>query len=235
MATTPEANPTLEPLQGGGCIVVPGIDWHGYGQILQVFDDRRIHVTYDRGTMEVRRPSQRHEQSAQLFGFFVLQVADEMDVDYEPLGMTTWKRPDMEKGLEADQCYYILHAAIVRQKDELDLEIDPPPDLAIEIDITSSSLNRMAIYAELRVPELWRYDGESLVMYQLQPDGQYRPCATSLSFPGLRPEEVVRLIERGRTIPKRQWAREIRDYVRAELMPRPEVRRPGAEGGPPPV
>jgi Uma2 family endonuclease len=235
MATTTEASPMLEPLPGGGCIVVPGIDWHGYETILQVFGDRRIHVTYDRGTMEVRRPSQRHEQSAQLFGFFVFQVADELEMDYEPLGMTTWKRPAMEKGLEADQCYYILHAAIVRQKDELDLEVDPPPDLAIEIDITSSSLNRMAIYAELRVPELWRYDGESLVIYELLADGTYRPCATSPSFPGLRPAEVVRLIERGRTIPKRQWAREIREYVRAELINRRDGGRPGADGGPPPA
>jgi Uma2 family endonuclease len=234
MATT-EASPTLEPLQGGGCIVVPGINWHGYEKILQVFGDRRIHVTYDQGTMEVRMPSQRHEQAAQLFGFFAITVADEMELDYEPLGMTTWKRPDMEKGLEADQCYYIRNAALVRRKDELDLEVDPPPDLAIEIDISSSSLNRMAIYADLRVPELWRYDGESLVMYQLQPDGEYRPCATSLSFPGLRPEDVVRFIERGRTIPKRQWAREIRDFVRAELINRRDDGRLGDEGGPPPI
>src|SRR5262249_18217718 len=165
---------------------------------------------------------------AQLLGFFIPQVADELEVDYEPLGMTTWKRPDMEKGLESDQCYYIQNEAIVRQKEELDLEVDPPPDLAVEVDITSSSLSRMGIYAELRVPEVWRYDGPRLTMYQLQPDGQYRPCETSLSFPGLHPADVERFLEMGRTMAKRQWARAIGDWVRNELIPR---RNPGGPQG----
>jgi Uma2 family endonuclease len=174
MATTTKASPTLAPPEGR--IVFPGVDWGRYVKMLQVVGDRRVHVTYDERTMEVRMPSQRHEQAARLLGFFAVQVADEMELDYEPLGMTTWKRPDMEKGLEADQCYYVRHAAIVRERDELDLEVDPPPDLAIEVDITSSSLDRMGIYAALRVPELWRYEGSRLTMYQLGADGEYRPC-----------------------------------------------------------
>jgi Uma2 family endonuclease len=233
MATTTEASPTLDPPEGR--IVFPGVDWGQYEKMLQVVGDRRLHVSYDQGTMEVRRPSQRHEQTAQLFGFFVVQVADEMEVDFESLGMTTWKRPDMEKGLEADQCYYILHAAIVRQRDELDLEVNPPPDLAIEVDITSSSLDRMAIYADLCVPELWRYDGSRLTMYRLDADGEYQPCETSLSFPGLRPADVERFIQRGRTTPKRQWAREIRDFVRAELIPHRDVPEGRDGGGPAPA
>lgn len=228
MSTTTEASPTLDPTEGR--IVFPGVDWGGYEKMLEVVGDRRVHVTYDEGTMEVRRPSQRHEQATQLLGFFVVQVVDEMEVDFEPLGMTTWKRPDMEKGLEADQCYYILHAANVRERDELVLEVDPPPDLAVEVDITSSSLDRMGIYADLRVPEVWRYDGRRLTMYRLQVEGTYQPCETSLRFPGLRPADVERFIERGRTTPKRQWAREIRDFMRAELIPR-RVDAEGRDGG----
>jgi Uma2 family endonuclease len=222
MATATEAGTILDPSEGR--IVIHGLDWGDYVKMLQIIGDRHIHVTYDEGTMEVRMPSQRHEQAAQLLGFFVPQLADELEVDYEPLGMTTWKRPDMEKGLESDQCYYIRHAAIVREKDELDLEVDPPPDLAIEVDITSSSLSRMEIYAELRVPEVWRYDGQRLTMYQLQPDGRYRACETSLSFPGLQPADVERFVEMGRTTAKRQWSRAIREWVRNELIPR---RNPG--------
>ena len=218
MATVAEVSTPLDPAEGR--IVVSGVNWYHYEKMLEIVGDRRIYLTYDDGTMEVRMPSRRHEQAARSLGFFVPQLADAMEIDFEPLGMTTWKRPDMEKGLESDQCYYIRHEAIVRQRVELDLEVDPPPDLAIEVDITSSSLNRMGIYAELRVPEVWRYDGRSLTMYQLHADGSYRPCETSLSFPGVRPADVERLLELGRTTPKRQWARDIRARVRDELIPR---------------
>jgi Uma2 family endonuclease len=230
---TAEASPPLNVPEGR--IVVPGVNWGHYEQMLQIVGDRHIHVTYDAGTMEVRKPSQRHGQAAQLLGFFVIQIADEMEMDYEPLGMTTWKRPDMEKGLEADQCYYLANAAIVRDRVELDLEIDPPPDLAIEVDITSSSLDRMGIYAELRVPEVWRYDGRTLTIYQLQAGGEYRACETSPNFPGLRPADILRLIELGQTMPKRQWAHEIRAFVRAELIPRRNPPVPADGGGPAPA
>jgi Uma2 family endonuclease len=218
MATATEAGPVFEP--AGRPILLRGLDWDDYEKMLQIVGDRHIRVTYDMGTMEVSMPSQRHERVAQCLGLFVPKLAEELEIAYEPLGMTTWKRPDLEKGLESDQCYYIRNQAIVREREELNLEVDPPPDLAIEVDYTSSSLNRLAIYAELRVPEVWRYEGQKLTMLQLQPDGQYRPCETSLSFPGLRPADVERFIELSRAMDKLRWAREIRDWVRNELIPR---------------
>ncbi len=137
--------------------------------------------------------------------------------------MTTWRKRDAEKGLEADQCYYIQNEAVVRKREVLDLDVDPPPDLAIEVDITSSSLDRMEIYAELRVPEVWRYDGQKVTMWQLQPDGRYQPCEASLNFPGLRPADVERILELGWSMPKRQWASELREWVRNELIPRRKI------------
>ena len=224
MATTTRARTALDP--SGRRFVFHDVPWGDYVKMLEIVGERHVHVTYDEGTMEVRMPSQRHEQTAQLLGLFIPKLAEALEVDYEPLGMTTWRRPDLEKGLESDQCYYIRNAAVVRQRDELDLERDPPPDLAIEVDITSSSLDRMEIYAELRVPEVWRYDGRRLTMYQLQPNRRYRASQTSLSFPGLRPADVERFLDRGLTTPKLQWSREIRDWVLNELMPR----RNGGEG-----
>jgi Uma2 family endonuclease len=224
MATATENDTVLHPAERG--FVLRDVPWGDYLKMLQILGERHVHVTYNEGTMEVRMPSQRHEQTAQLLGLFIPKLAEALEIDYEPLGMTTWRRPDLEKGLESDQCYYIRHAAVVRQRDELDLERDPPPDLAVEVDITSSSLDRMEIYAELRVPEVWRYDGRRLTMYQLQPNRRYRASPTSLSFPGLCPADVERFLERGLTMPKLQWSREIRDWVRNELMP-----RRNAEGG----
>jgi Uma2 family endonuclease len=218
MVTRAHVSPTLDPPEGR--ILLHDVDWGGYEKMLQIIGDRHIHVTYDDGTMEVRMPSQQHERAAQLLGFVVGRIADELELDYEALGMTTWRRPDMDKGLEADQCYYIRNAALARGREELDLEVDPPPDLAIEVDITSSSLNRMGVYAGLRVPEVWRYDGHEALMHQLGANGEYHLCETSLSFPGLRAADIVRLIDLGRTVDKRQLVRAIEDFVRNELVRR---------------
>ncbi len=200
MATTTQAPTDRQPTEGR--LLLRDAGWNDYEAMLQIVGERRIRVTFDRGTLEVTMPSQRHEQATQLFGLFVPRLAEELDVPYEPLGMTTWRKPDAEKGLEADQCYYIQNQAVVREREVLDLEIDPPPDLAIEVDITSSSLNRMAIYAELRVPEVWRYDGQTVTMFRLQPDHQYQACAESVGFPGLRPSDVERFIELGSALDK---------------------------------
>ncbi len=218
MATATQ--PPTEWPSGEGRLLLHDVGWNDYEAMLEIVGERHIRVTFDRGTMEVTEPSPRHEQAARLLGLFFPRLAEELDVAYEPLGMTTWRKPDAEKGLEADQCYYIRNQAVVRERDVLDLEVDPPPDLALEVDITSSSLNRMAIYAELRVPEVWRYDGRTVTMFELQADLQYRKCAESRSFPGLRPADVERFLELGSTMDKVRWSRELRDWVQNELIPR---------------
>jgi Uma2 family endonuclease len=218
MATVTQSPAATEPPEGR--LVLHDVAWGNYEAMLRIVGDRPIRVTYDRGTMEIRMPSQRHEQAAQLLGLFVPRLAEELEIPYEPLGMTTWRRPDIEKGLESDQCYYIQNQAVVREREAIDLDVDPPPDLAIEVDITSSSLDRMAIYAGLRVPEVWRYDGRTMTMAGLDPDGRYRPLESSLSFPGLRPADVERFIDLGRSTDKLRWARELRVWVRNDLIPR---------------
>lgn len=205
-------------------LVFQGVGWDDYEAMLRIVGERHVRVTFDGAAMEVSMPSQRHEQAAQLLGLFVPRLAEELGIPYEPLGMTTWKKPSTGKGLEPDQCYYIENQAVVREKAALDLETDPPPDLAIEVDITSSSLNRMGIYAGLGVPEVWRYDGRSVRIYGLEPDGQYQTRESSRSFPGLRPEDVEHFLELGSTTDKTQWSRELRDWVRDELIPRSERR-----------
>lgn len=203
-------------------VLAHDVTWDGYEAMLEILGDRHVRVTYDSGLMEVWMPSQRHEQAAQLLGLFVSRLAEELEVPYEPLGMTTWKKPSMAKGIEPDQCYYIQNHEIVRRGTPLDLENDPPPDLAIEVDISNSSVNRAVIYGALGVPEVWRYDGGTLVINRLEPDGAYRPCATSLAFPGLQASDVAQFVERGRTTDKLRWARELREWVRDVLVPRRE-------------
>ena len=215
-ATHPPAD--LEGFEGR--LLLRDVGWNDYEAMLEIVGERHVRVTFDKGTMEVAMPSQRHEQAAQLFGLLVPRLAEGLEIPYEPLGMTTWRKPDVAKGLEADQCYYIQNQAIVREREILDLDVDPPPDLAIEVDITSSSLNRIAIYAELGVPEVWRYDGKVVTFLVLRADRSYEVAQESVCFAGLRPEDVERLLELGRNMDKLRWAREVLDWVRNDLVPR---------------
>jgi Uma2 family endonuclease len=218
MATATQS--PINPANSDGRLILHGVGWHDYQAMLDIVGGRHIRVTYDRGTMEVAMPSQTHERVAQLIGIFVPRLAELLEIPYERLGMTTWREPDVEKGLEADQCYYIQHQAIVRERELLDLDVDPPPDLAVEVEITHSSINRMEIYAELRVPEVWQYDGHSVAFFALGADLQYRKVEVSLNFPSLQPADVLRFIELGLTMDKLRWTGEIRDWVNHELIPR---------------
>ena len=106
----------------------------------------------------------------------------------------TCRREDLERGLEPDNCYYVHHAATMRAKDELDLSTDPPPELAIEIDISRSTLVKLSLYAAMGVPEVWRYDGRSLQVYRHDSAGRYEPHSASGIFPGFPTAEAERVV-----------------------------------------
>src|SRR5438094_1525262 len=124
--------------------------------------------------MEVMTPSFWHENRKKLLGRLVDILTEEMDIDVVSSGSMTCQREDLQRALEADESYWIEHAAQMRGREEVDLEVDPPPDLAVEIEISRSTMNRMAIYAALRVPEVWRWDAETLSVHLLTARGTYR-------------------------------------------------------------
>jgi Uma2 family endonuclease len=146
-------------------------------------------------------------------------MTEELGIPCLMVGSTTWRRADLDRGLEPDECYYFFDHPEQYQDKEIDLNVDPPPDLAIEIDITRSSLDRQAIYAVLGVPELWRFDGESLRVSRLRADGTYKACATSPAFPLLPLDEVVRLLKPGATIDHSRWGRMVREWIRTCWSP----------------
>lgn len=135
----------------------------------------------------------------------------------------TLKRQDMSVGKEPDSCYYIQNEARVRGKTTIDLTQDPPPDLAIEIDITNSSLNQLALYADLGVPEIWRYDGRRLKIYQLQKK-EYIECDYSPTFPLLPATKVEEFIEQCQTTGVITSVRQLREWVRNQ-QPNSESRQ----------
>ena len=152
-------------------VILDNISWQTYLAILNDADNCRGRMTYDRGILEIMAPSKLHEQVKRLIGRMVEAFTEELNIDIVSAGSTTFKREDLERGFEVDECYYIQHAADVRGKDEIDMRVDPPPDLLIEVDISRSSLNKFGIYGALGVPEVWRYNGERLQFYVLQTEG----------------------------------------------------------------
>jgi Uma2 family endonuclease len=134
-------------------------------------------------------------------------------MNYESYGSTTWKREISKAGVEPDNCFYFQNEAKIRGKLKFDLTQDPPPDLALEIDMTSKSLGRFPIYARLGVPEIWTYDSGELKIYQLQGD-EYLEVETSSVFPMLRVQEVPVLIEAFRPNGRRAIRQAVRNWVR---------------------
>ena len=135
MATVGE-KPT-KPLDGEHRVVLRGVGWEGYQSILRMVDDQPVRMTYDRGDVELMSPSPKHERKKSLLGQFVRILAREFRIAMMPMGSTTWSREDLDKGLEADESFYLGDLERLKDPDNIDLDADPPPDLAIEIEITS--------------------------------------------------------------------------------------------------
>lgn len=202
------------PLDAQQHIVLDGISWDTYERILRDLEERQIRVTYDRGNLEMMAPLPFHEQWKKRYGRLIDAMCEERDIDVEPLGSTTFRREDLEKGLEPDECYYVQNPQAIRGRREIDLTVDPPPDLAIEIDISRASIPKQPIYAALGIPELWRFDGEFLTVLRLR-HGKYVATNASELFPFLPIDEFQHFVLRLASERQPQVLREFRAWVRA--------------------
>jgi Uma2 family endonuclease len=195
-------------------VVLRDVSWATFEALLADTDHRGSRFTYDRGVLEIMSPSVEHERLGRLIGRMIEAFTEEMDIPILSGGSTTLKSELKQRGLEPDECYYIAHEAQVRELDEIDLEINPPPDLAIEIDITSSSMDQLGIYAALGVPEVWICDGANLKIYRLQPDGVYAKQGGSPSLPSISPEIVLDFLSRRKQSDETTWIKAFRQWVR---------------------
>ena len=171
------------------------IPWETYIQFSDGLGERHIRVTYDRGEMEIMTVSPRHENNKKLLARLVQALTEELDIEIASYGSMTCRRQILSRALEPDDSYWIEHEPLVRGRDDIDLEVDSPPDLALEIEISRSTLNRMSIYAALGVPEVWCWDGESLRVYLLTSRGSYRQSERSKAFPFLPLGEFVAFLQ----------------------------------------
>jgi Uma2 family endonuclease len=196
-------------------INLSGISWQTYETLLEELSDRRLRLTYNRGNLEIMTPSPEHEFNKKVMGRFIETLAEESAIQILPLGSTTFKQPELS-GAEPDECFYLSHIDAVRGKKRLDLTEDPAPDLVVEIDITSSSPSRLRVYADLGVTEVWIYDGESLVIQQLQ-NGTYVTSLTSQFFLNIPIPEIARFLQQAPRMDYLELVKTFRQWVRNQI------------------
>ena len=187
MATTVEAS----QITGEERFLLTDISWDFYRRFCEELDGRRVRLTYDRGKLEIMITKRPHEFYKTLLAKLVEQLVLELNLPVSSGGSMTFQREDLQRGIEPDECWWLAHEAQIRGLRELDLGRDPPPDLAVEVEITSSLLDRVSVYAAMRVPEIWRFDGSNLRFCVLQEDGAYRDEERSAAFPFLKPEHLM--------------------------------------------
>jgi Uma2 family endonuclease len=173
------------------------VNWEFYEGLLALIGERRYRITYDRGSLELMAPAWNHEWCGRKIDRVLSGVGLALGRDFVGGGSTTFRRQDLARGLEPDECYYTVNAHRMLGMRELDLTVDPPPDLALEVDFTHSSLDRMGIYAALGVAELWRWDVRGIHVYHLRMEGAgsaYVPAEQSLSFAELPMDRLVDFI-----------------------------------------
>lgn len=205
----------IRQLPPGSSLRMDDVSWNDYEELLaDLGESYSARIFYDQGRMEIMSPASMHERPKNIVNVLVSVLRDELDIDIESLGSTTYKEEWKAKGAEPDDSFYIQNASAVMGKEEdLDLAHDPPPDLVIEVDRSSSSLNRFPIYAGLGVPEMWRVYHRRVRIWLLE-DGNYQESQHSRAFPFLTADVISDFLEKGITGSSRKAAQEFREWIR---------------------
>ncbi|PSB54943.1 Uma2 family endonuclease [Chroococcidiopsis cubana CCALA 043] len=197
-------------------LTLSDVSWDTYEKLLEAFGEHRAaRLTYDLGVLEFMVPLEEHENKSDLIGVFIRTLVEESGWNIKSLASTTLKREDLKKGAEPDKCYYIQNEMLVRGR-TIDLNRDPPPDLVVEVDITHTDIDKNALYAQLGIPEFWRYDGAVLRIYQLA-TGEYQEVSASPTFNWLEKETFYQFLAQCRDRGEANANRQLRSFVQAQL------------------
>jgi Uma2 family endonuclease len=214
VAALPQAAPT-QPITPSSSVLLQGISWDTYQALVQELESQPTkRLTYDNGLLEIFMPLPLHEKNKKYLARLVEIITMTLGIEICSLGSCTWNRPDLAKGLEPDECYYIQNEALIRGKTTIDLAISP--DLAIEIDIISLSLPRLPIYAALGVPEVWRFDGAKIVLLALT-NGNYQEISVSIALPIVTPTVLQDWLTQVQTMGESTWAMAIQRWARETI------------------
>ncbi|MBW4570218.1 MAG: Uma2 family endonuclease [Tolypothrix carrinoi HA7290-LM1] len=199
-------------------VILQNISWQTFESILaEMGDNRATRLAYDQGILEIMTPLMPHEHNKRLIEKLIDNLAEELNLNLKSTGSVTCKRQDLLRGVEPDSSFYIQNELVMRQKQNLDLTQDPPPDLVIEVDYTSSSVDRMPIYQALGIPEVWRYNEPVMQIYQLR-ENVYVECDVSPTFSNLPlTTEIPRFIQESLNIGEIAMIRSFRGWVRQQI------------------
>ena len=202
-------------------VTLDGVSWAFYQNMLAEVGESHVRLTFDQGRLEIMSPLPIHEQIKKVLARLIEAYADEMHLTIEGLGSTTFDREDLQKGLEPDECYYVANAKAVIGKEDFNWMIDPPPDLAIEVDISRPDVARQPIYAALGVEEIWKYDGRGVVSLhrvggdRTSSEARYIAAGESLAFPTLPMGELNRFLKIGLAEGQTAAVRELKQWCRS--------------------
>ena len=201
----------------GQRVLLKDVTWQEFKTILEDLGEHRAaRIAYDRGILEIMAPLPEHEDDKEIISDLVKALLEELDIEFRCLGSTTFKNQAMAQGIEPDQCFYIQNESKIRGKKRLDLTIDPPPDLALEVDITSRT--HPNIYQALKVPELWRFNKGKLQINILQ-NGSYVESQSSLNFPRFALIEVIpQYLQQSTTAGRNATLKAFRLWVRQQMQ-----------------
>jgi Uma2 family endonuclease len=215
----PDVKPHLDlsALEPGVPLRIANVGWDDYEDFLEIIGDRRYRTCYADGEYEILMPSPLHAIWVKILCRLIEALTEELDLEIKSVGMCTVRRHEMDKGLEPDDCYYLENEYRVRGKLLLDFNVDPPPDLAIEVEVTSSVEKRMSIYVALRVLEVWRYKEDSLIVNRLAENGEYEVAERSRFFPQVPINELVRFVKQYDQMGERKLMQSFREWVRQQI------------------
>ena len=205
---------SLAPASGEKRIVLCGVSWETYQALVAETRRSGVRFTYDQGSLEIMCPSSEHECIKKLLARLLEMMAFELRIPTRGAGSMTLANELAERGVEPDECYYVVNEPRIRGKREIDLATDPPPDLAIEIDISSSSLDQLPIYASVGVPEVWLCHGTAIRVYVLQPDGTYARREQSTVFPLLPIARLQGFLDQQDSVDEYSLVRSFVEWVR---------------------
>ena len=194
-------------------VILSNVSWQSYEQLLKDHEDQSVpRFIYDNGNLEIHKPSQKHEKKAVFLEKIVETIAEEREIEILSLRSTTFKKDSTQKGVEPDGCFYLQSYDKVFGTEKIDLE-QFPPDLVIEIDIFSPSVNRFPIYAEFKVPEIWRYANDEVKIHLF--DGEnYAEAAESRALPEITSELLTGWLAESETMKRSAWLKTVRDWER---------------------
>jgi Uma2 family endonuclease len=198
--------------------LLTNISWQTFkAMLVDMGSERATRLAYDKGLVEIMTPLMPHENSNRLIEVFVGVLCEELGLEIKRAGSLTLTRDDLERGAEPDSSYYIQNEPLVRDKAEIDLDNDPPPDLVLEVEYSRSRIDKLSLYAAMEIPEFWRYNGSILRIYRLEL-GQYVQRNNSPTFAPIAVTEIPKFLQQSRKVGEITCTRNFRNWIRQQLQ-----------------